>query len=96
MTYRMLPIITIRNLLNELESRYNITFENTHFPTLELGRILWGESRTEGFERYHFGDGLIELSWRDERDVYIENCVISILMDNFGKQFDEVLIDVFW
>lgn len=88
MQYRMMPVVSLVTLIEELKIQYDITVEFK-----QLRNILWYEPPGNDCHReYYYGDGPI-VADSDDTDRAIENCVIAILEDCF-PDWDSILIDV--
>ena len=88
MQYRMMPVVSLATLIEELKIQYDITVEFK-----QLRNILWYEPPSNDCHReYYYGDGPI-VADSDDTDRAIENCVIAILEDCF-PDWDSILIDV--
>lgn len=88
MQYRMMPVVSLATLIEELKIQYDITVEFK-----QLRNILWYEPPGNDCHReYYYGDGPVVADF-DDIDRAIENCVIAILEDYF-PDWDSILIDV--
>lgn len=87
MTYRMIPCISLWNILKEVQKKY----EEVNFDRLK--DILWYERpANDCYKEYYFGGGPVV-----ESDLHakITNYIIALLEKQF-PEYDTVLIDVNW
>ena len=88
MQYRMMLVISLATLVEELKIQYDITV-----GFKRLRDILWYEPPGNDCHReYYYGDGPI-VADSDDVDRAIENCVIAMLEDCF-PDWESILIDV--
>ena len=94
MTYKLVPIIDILDLENEVKLQFGDILPEFDY----LANYLFGDDyNNDSYKSFYFKEmeEFTGKSWQNEEHIRIINCVKSILQDLL-PDYDSVLIDVSW